>query len=553
MRSKFRCIIILLCFICIVHAIENQGDATSDDTDRAIEISFETITAIIFASAASSVSMAVGVGGGGILVPIFNILLHFSIKQSTALAQSVICCSGLGTVIFSLRNSLPSNPNKPLADIHTALLLTPPLLFGVSIGVLANRLLPPYIISLTIIIILSYISYRTFLTATKLSQREKEDSTTEQTELSQHEISTVPSHTVPLIPWSKLCQLLLLWIIFSSLQYGKSKFEICSVGYLIFFSAQALFAIAWVAVSLAWQKRSTASPVADNGRSKNLVTVYNASTVTVSADPASTLRSFRLFQHHDSYSSSSTPLDPLERPLLLDYEYDDNTDEHHGDAPVLLDIVDSSWAGRRNDDSISTLDAHPSMALPPAQQHHTNSINQLIASEYDSASWSLRKLVSILAFIATAGALAGIIGMGGGFILNPLLLELGVHPLVSSATSGLMVLFASSSATFSFVVDGRLNVHYAAVFGTACGVSSFFGVVLLSKAVAKKGSSVLVYTLACVLAIGAISTLIFHGRHIIEEIIHHHHHQDGGFHAMSSVWRDFCGISISNSELFIFF
>lgn len=48
-------------------------------------------------------------------------------------------------------------------------------------------------------------------------------------------------------------------------------------------------------------------------------------------------------------------------------------------------------------------------------------------------------------------------------IMGPLLLEFGLHPMVSAATSGLMVLFSSSIAAFSFGFDNLLNTQFALV------------------------------------------------------------------------------------------
>ena len=45
---------------------------------------------------------------------------------------------------------------------------------------------------------------------------------------------------------------------------------------------------------------------------------------------------------------------------------------------------------------------------------------------------------------------AGLLGIGGGMIVNPLLLEFNIHPQAAAATSTLMVLFSSSSAALSF-------------------------------------------------------------------------------------------------------
>jgi len=43
-----------------------------------------------------------------------------------------------------------------------------------------------------------------------------------------------------------------------------------------------------------------------------------------------------------------------------------------------------------------------------------------------------------------AGTLAGLLGIGGGMVINPLLLELGMKPTVVASTTGFTILFTSS-------------------------------------------------------------------------------------------------------------
>lgn len=50
-------------------------------------------------------------------------------------------------------------------------------------------------------------------------------------------------------------------------------------------------------------------------------------------------------------------------------------------------------------------------------------------------------------------------------VIAPLLIELGLHPLVAAATSSLMVLFSASTAALAFAFDHLLSVTYALVFG----------------------------------------------------------------------------------------
>merc|ERR1712194_826835 len=65
-------------------------------------------------------------------------------------------------------------------------------------------------------------------------------------------------------------------------------------------------------------------------------------------------------------------------------------------------------------------------------------------------------------------------GIGGGIVKGPLMLHMGVHPSVSSATSACMILFTSFTATTSFVVFGLLIPDYAPV----CFVIGFVATVI---------------------------------------------------------------------------
>ena len=52
---------------------------------------------------------------------------------------------------------------------------------------------------------------------------------------------------------------------------------------------------------------------------------------------------------------------------------------------------------------------------------------------------------------------------GGGIVKGPLMLQMGVHPAVASASSATMILFTSVTATTSFVVFGLLDFQYAPI------------------------------------------------------------------------------------------
>ena len=52
---------------------------------------------------------------------------------------------------------------------------------------------------------------------------------------------------------------------------------------------------------------------------------------------------------------------------------------------------------------------------------------------------------------------AGMLGIGGGFVISPLMLALGAHPSAAAATSNTILFFSSGLATLSFQREGLLN------------------------------------------------------------------------------------------------
>jgi uncharacterized membrane protein YfcA len=77
-----------------------------------------------------------------------------------------------------------------------------------------------------------------------------------------------------------------------------------------------------------------------------------------------------------------------------------------------------------------------------------------IGYPYNSSDikWETKMFFKFPLYSFVSGLMAGLLGIGGGLILGPLLLELGLHPLVSTATSNFLVLFTSSSTSVQFIL-----------------------------------------------------------------------------------------------------
>lgn len=176
-----------------------------------------------------------------------------------------------------------------------------------------------------------------------------------------------------------------------------------------------------------------------------------------------------------------------------------------------------------------------------------------------------------------AGCAAGLLGIGGGLVLGPMLLEMNVRkknmssiyltyrcanfcrysisfikvralrstetyihiqvrPQVSAATSSLMVLFTASCTSIQFAILGQLDMEYAAWFGSFTSLGAVIGVFAVQYAVQRLGRpSVIVLSLATVIFLSAILIPSFAIPDLISDI------KDEGTGALS--FHSFCSCS----------
>ncbi|XP_021298687.1 sulfite exporter TauE/SafE family protein 3-like [Herrania umbratica] len=130
-----------------------------------------------------------------------------------------------------------------------------------------------------------------------------------------------------------------------------------------------------------------------------------------------------------------------------------------------------------------------------------------IASKGDVvAKWRVHKLVIYCAFGVLAGTLGGMLGLGGGFILGPLFLEMGIPPQVSSATSTFAMLFSASMSVVEYYLLKRFPVPYALYLALVATIAAFVGQHVVGKVIKILGrASIIIFILAGMIFGSAIS------------------------------------------------
>jgi uncharacterized membrane protein YfcA len=135
----------------------------------------------------------------------------------------------------------------------------------------------------------------------------------------------------------------------------------------------------------------------------------------------------------------------------------------------------------------------------------------------DDPRWDRESLKAFGSATFGAGIVAGLIGVGGGMVLGPLMLEMGVNPRVSSATTATMIVLTSSSVCFVVVTSGMLDVSYLSFYFCVCFFGSMVGKSQIDGYVKKTGkTSLLVLILATIIAFATVGCLVIMTRGLME-------------------------------------
>jgi len=119
--------------------------------------------------------------------------------------------------------------------------------------------------------------------------------------------------------------------------------------------------------------------------------------------------------------------------------------------------------------------------------------------------WNLKRSIVFPLICSTAGIFAGMFGVGGGIVKGPLMNEMGVLPEVTSATAAFMIFFTASAATVSYALYGMILWPYAYVLLVLGFVITAFGQYAVFYVVEKLGRpSLIVFVIAGILGASAI-------------------------------------------------
>ncbi|GLT32663.1 hypothetical protein SLA2020_073130 [Shorea laevis] len=124
----------------------------------------------------------------------------------------------------------------------------------------------------------------------------------------------------------------------------------------------------------------------------------------------------------------------------------------------------------------------------------------------EGTDWKVHQLILYCACGVLAGVVGGLLGLGGGFILGPLFLELGIPPQVSSATATFAMTFSASMSVVEYYLLNRFPVPYALYFVAVATIAALVGQHLVRKLIKVLGrASIIIFILSFTIFVSAIS------------------------------------------------
>ena len=113
----------------------------------------------------------------------------------------------------------------------------------------------------------------------------------------------------------------------------------------------------------------------------------------------------------------------------------------------------------------------------------------------------------VLSLGLLTGILAGIFGIGGGFLATPLLMFIGVPPAVAVSTSSNQIMASSVSGVLSYLKRGGVDIKMGLFLLVGGFIGSMIGIWIFAF-LQKNGQIDLVVSLCYVLFLGVIGTLM---------------------------------------------
>jgi len=425
-----------------------------------LPITASDIFGISLAAIGIALAAGSGIGGGGILVPIYILVMGIDPAYAIPLSNATVLGGSFANTALYLFKRHP-HQDKPLIDFTFAILMEPPTMAGAMVGAIVNKNTPVWIITMLLVIVLFLLTYRSFWQAFKRHDQEnKAEAAAQQARIEAEEAGTAGEPSSDSNPLSTEEQ----------------------------------------GVAQASQVESTPNNAADSNKENERLLADDPRPSTASEEETA--------QTHGAELAAIMEKErhiPWCYMLLLPMIF----------SVVLVSNLVTKLSGLECGSTaywvMEVLPLLIAFSMFALLAYRTNEMyNRKVLINYQFHEGDIQWTPTMTAIAATvcwmAGLFAGFFGVGGGLVKAPQMIEMGMLPEVVAATTAFMIIFTSASATVLFSVLGLLAWDYAGllfVVGVVFTIGGQLAFEYLSKKYVKR-SSYTVFLIAIVLGMSTV-------------------------------------------------
>eukprot|EP00457_Paulinella_chromatophora_P004836 gb/GEZN01004849.1/.p1 GENE.gb/GEZN01004849.1/~~gb/GEZN01004849.1/.p1 ORF type:complete len:551 (-),score=76.33 gb/GEZN01004849.1/:159-1811(-) len=360
-----------------------------------------------------------GIGGGAILLPLFVMVGGFETKHAVPLSNFIIFSSTVVAFGCNCRKSHPDHPNRPLINVELAVMLEIMTIAGTVFGVLLNTVCPTSVVSICASLIILFLTFKMTRKAMRMHREEQQQRlfkghpsqqdaycskvNSKEQDHADEASSGETQHKEPLRSWRSAEM--------------QNNFGDAEKGPLL--------------EVLGCRKAATSDKH-----------VFEASYSSLPSQSEE-------FEASPSKDRFSTPWHFL--GLLVVAE-----------CLVIVSQLLRRAANAGDHIFFLTVAPLPFLVILTAltgiaivRSHADHAASDCLHGEIH---WTPARVVVYPAIGCVAGILAGLLGIGGGIVKAPLMLHLGIAPVVARATSLTMILFTSFSCVIQYFLLGRITL-----------------------------------------------------------------------------------------------
>ena len=360
-----------------------------------------------------------GIGGGGILVPIYILVMGFSPKHAIPLSNITVFGGAMANTYLNSKKRHPL-ADRPLVDWDLILIMEPLTIAGALMGAFLNKLLPDEVLIFLLVLLLSFTAYNTLKKAIKMYKLETEHMAATAGFMNESELTVIAN--------------------------GSEKEE----------------------------EEEAEDNLIENMELQDGEPEPEEDDMIDVDDINDDLK---IILHEEKVTPSGNITLLLSMFVVVLFI---NVMKGGGafPSPIGIECGSSSfWAA-----NFIMLGWIVLISLL-ARSYLVNRYERKRKCGYQyvegDIKWDANATFIYPVICALAGFFAGMFGVGGGIVKGPLMLAMGVHPKVSSASSATMILFTSFTASTSFMVFGLLIPDYAIICLVIGFVATFGGQIAL--------------------------------------------------------------------------